>query len=300
MVDRLIKSVPLVEFDRFGLRHVNNRFLTLENQINRLIKQSRIAEEDSTLPESDQDMFWIGEEEISTPDAVIVTTPTLSGEDDIDAMAETDQTTPGDDWGPSNVLFDAGTSHFDGEDPYFEWSQIGATDVKYDYYEIRKDTNWGVKDKNQVDTIKNRGYFEWKAYQRWATAQGLNEAQKRSCTVYLRAYDKKGRFQSIHDSITVANATPTMSGFSPTVSVEKQGKSVTVDWSSWVGITATDLDMYKIYYSTEATCTITDGNIGKVVKARNTKTTITGLSRGITYDFRVVPWDIYGEGVPSD
>jgi hypothetical protein len=200
--------------------------------------------------------------------------------------------------GPATVAFDDSKCNFDGPNPIVAWT---ALTTEPDHYELRtEDANWGAKDVKFIAFPSGKAtLFEWTAYTAWCDKQSLNESQRRSLTIYIKAMDKTGVYSGTADSIALSNAVPTMSTFTPTLTKPKLGNYIMVNWADWSGITATDLDQYKIYASTEATCTITATNLKKTVAKRVHQTEITGLSRGVTYDFRVVPWDVFGEGVAS-
>jgi len=200
--------------------------------------------------------------------------------------------------GPANVSFDDANCNFDGPNPIVAWTAL-ATEP--DHYELRtEDANWGAKDIKFIANVASKAIiYEWTAYMSWCDKQSLTEVQRRSLTIYIKAVDKVGNYSVAADSIALTNAAPTMSGFSPIVTMNFFGMHAIVDWSAWPGITGKDLKKYNVYCSTEATCTINSTNLKKTVAVNVHQTELTGLSRGVTYDFRVEPWDVFGEGVAS-
>jgi hypothetical protein len=91
-----------------------------------------------------------------------------------------------------------------------------------------------------------------------------------------------------------------MSGTTIKVMKVRTGSRVnyTVKWMDYAE--PGDLHHYDVYYSTEATCTISDANkratVGKGVKHK----TFTGLSASAVFDFRVRPSDLFGGGTASN
>jgi hypothetical protein len=188
--------------------------------------------------------------------------------------------------GPSNVFFISASCNFTGEWPVLYWEKLEDADMKY---EIRLDANFG----NATNLIVVTSADNYTVKQ-WKVADG------RTDIFYIKALDTQGRYSRDYDTITLTNVAPTMSSFSPTVSISKVSRTALVSWSAWTGFTATDLDGFKVYRSTEAVCTISDDNL--VDKAAKTKKSMSvgHLSKGITYDFRVVPCDVFGDGSASD
>jgi hypothetical protein len=190
---------------------------------------------------------------------------------------------------PSDVSFDDANCNFDGPYPVLAWTAIADPLFKIDGYELRYGASWVAGTK--IDFVKKATSYKWTKY---TTALGRGPV-----TVWIAAKDTYGNYSTTPDSVALTNTAPTMSGFSPTVTVDKKSKSATVDWSAWSGLTATDLDKFLIYASTEATCTIADANLKATVAGGQKQKTISGLSKGVTYDFRVVPWDTFGAGTAS-
>lgn len=97
-----------------------------------------------------------------------------------------------------------------------------------------------------------------------------------------------------------------MKGYSPTVTMQKDGKHAIVDWSTWPGIANADdwITHYKVYASTTNPCPIEDQYVMKKVPDRYTITEVTKLNRTVIYDFRVCPFRKEGknwiQGGPSD
>ncbi len=185
---------------------------------------------------------------------------------------------------PSDVSFDTGNCNFDGEYPSLTWNAVNDPLNKLDGVELRYGASWAAGTK--IDFVKKGTTYLWRKY---PLATG------RTVTVWIAAKDIYGNYSAIPDSIELTNAAPSMSGFSPTVTIDKKSKTALVDWSEWAGLTATDLRGFRVYRSTEATCTINATNFVDEAGATKTKMTISGLTKKLTYDFRVVPVDKYSD-----
>ena len=199
--------------------------------------------------------------------------------------------------GPADVSFVDADCKFDSPNPFVKWT---ALTVEPQYYELRtENANWGAKDIKHVALLSGKKtVFEWVAYVKWCETQGFNESQKRSVTIYIKARDTLGTYSAAADSIALNNPAPTMSGFSPTVKPVWLG--LMVDWSAWTGKTDKDISKYVIYASTQGTTPIEDQYIVVPdVSHLLTKYTVRGLTRGLTYDVRVRPHDIFGAGTAS-
>ena len=195
---------------------------------------------------------------------------------------------------PEDVIFDTSLTNFDGEYPVLE---IDGTNIDWDTVdgiELRYGSSWLSGTVIHFLEKKDTKY-KWTKYKAEYGSGG-----GRNITIWAAARDKFNVYSDNPDSISLVNSAPSMSGFSPIITFSKRDKVALVDWSAWTGLTATDLDGFKVYRSTEAVCTISDTNlVDKAGKASKTFK-ITGLTKGLTYDIRVNPCDTFGDGTPSD
>jgi predicted phage tail protein len=199
---------------------------------------------------------------------------------------------------PANVSFDDANSRFNVV-PVLVWTPLAEEPHRY---EIRSENaNWGAKDSKHVAILEGKTTkFRFDNYQEWCEDQALTENQIRNPTFYIKARNKIGIYSAAADSIALQNAAPDMSGTTIKVMKVRTGSRVnyTVKWMDYAE--PGDLHHYDVYYSTEATCTISDANkratVGKGVKHK----TFTGLSASAVFDFRVRPSDLFGGGTASN
>jgi hypothetical protein len=120
----------------------------------------------------------------------------------------------------------------------------------------------------------------------------------RSITVYIKARNKIGTCSALADSIALTNDAPSMYGYSPVATIYEKSK-VKLSWATWDGIPEKDIAGYDVYGSTQNPTPIEDAYKIASVGA-NTHYILLGLLKGITYDLRVRPKDILGNGIASD
>lgn len=124
--------------------------------------------------------------------------------------------------------------------------------------------------------------------------------QRRRPTMYIKPIGKNGRYSSTAGSVTLYNAPPDMRTHTVKGSTSKHGKLINVYWNDWSGFGVEKLRNYYIFASAVATADVDDSTLMEAILAGKVgHYTIPGKGLGISYDIRVVPYDLYGEGFPS-
>lgn len=119
----------------------------------------------------------------------------------------------------------------------------------------------------------------------------------RTITVYIKARNKIGVCSALADSIVLTNGAPSMSGYSPILTLVKP--KVKVDWMDWVLTHKEDIESYEIYGSTLNPTPIEDQYKICTVGA-NTHYALVAIPPAVTFDIRMRPNDQFGKGVASN
>jgi hypothetical protein len=177
-----------------------------------------------------------------------------------------------------------------------------AVDKDFNNYEIRFDTEFGVKSENQIYTPAEGHTWKWEKFIEWAAARGLTEGEQRSITIYIKARDSYKNYSENYGSIVLINTAPDMSATTITAKavIHNNRRDVIIGWSAY--IEPSDITKYTVYGSPTNPCPLVAGNIKAIVGKGVDSVIVKGLPyvRGVSWDWRVRPSDIYGDGTASD
>lgn len=123
----------------------------------------------------------------------------------------------------------------------------------------------------------------------WDMNQADSGGPRRSFKARVKARSCYDLLSTVWITVTCSNASPSMSGYTPSVTALYNG--LRIDWSSY-SPTDIDLDRYKIYCHTDNPPT----TVRAIVDAQTRFVYITGLDADTTYYVQIEPYDAFGNG----